>query len=87
MTELLHAQTRGCKLVSSLPALNVLDSIASGKQPDGLTTDYLIKKGFPAICSEQRKRFEMLRGKVRKHFPKLIPAESQSETSAVMRPA
>lgn len=87
MTGLLHAQTRGCKRVSSLPALNVLDSIASGKQPDGLATDDLIKKDFPAIWSEQRKPFEVLRGKILKHFPKLVPPKSQSETSAVMRPA
>lgn len=44
----------------ALLAPNVLDTIASGNQPDGLTTDYLIKKGFPAIWSEQRKQFEAL---------------------------
>ena len=44
----------------ALLAPNVLDAIASGNQPDGLTTDYLIKKGFPAIWSEQRKQFEAL---------------------------
>ncbi len=38
----------------ALLAPNVFDAIASGNQPDGLTTDYLIKKGFPAIWSEQR---------------------------------
>lgn len=44
----------------ALLAPNVLDAIASGNQPDGLTTDYLIKKGFPAIWSGQRKQFEAL---------------------------
>ena len=44
----------------ALLAPNVLDAIASGNQPDGLTTDYLIKQGFPAIWSEQRKQFEAL---------------------------
>lgn len=44
----------------ALLAPNLLDAIAAGNQPDGLTTDYLIKKGFPAIWSEQRKQFEAL---------------------------
>ena len=38
-------------------APDILDAIASGEQPDGLTTDYLIKSGFPAIWSEQRRQF------------------------------
>ncbi|MEM7303784.1 MAG: hypothetical protein AAF468_22115 [Pseudomonadota bacterium] len=33
-------------------AHDVLDAIAAGEQPDGLTTDYLIKPGFPAIWSD-----------------------------------
>ncbi len=41
-------------------APDVLDAIAAGEQPDGLTTDYLIKSGFPAIWSEQRQQFAAL---------------------------
>ncbi|WP_299891784.1 hypothetical protein [uncultured Ruegeria sp.] len=32
----------------------------AGEQPDGLTTDYLIKSGFPEIWSEQREQFAKL---------------------------
>jgi len=35
----------------------VLDSIASGDQPDGLTTDNLIKTGFSEVWSQQKKQF------------------------------
>ena len=41
-------------------APDVLDAIAAGEQPDGLTTDYLIKPCFPAIWSEQRQQFAAL---------------------------
>ncbi|WP_299663123.1 recombinase family protein [uncultured Ruegeria sp.] len=41
-------------------APDVLDAIAAGEQPDGLTTDYLIKSGFPTIWSEQRQQFAAL---------------------------
>ena len=34
-------------------APDFLDAIAKGEQPAGLTSDYLIKTGFPAIWSEQ----------------------------------
>lgn len=44
----------------ALLAPDVLDAIASGEQPDGLTTDYLIKSGFPAVWSEQRAQFASL---------------------------
>ena len=37
-----------------------LDTIANGKQPDGLTSDYLIKTGFSPIWSEQQKQFAKL---------------------------
>ncbi len=41
-------------------APDILDAIAAGEQPDGLTTDYLIKSGFPAIWSDQHKQFAVL---------------------------
>ncbi len=44
----------------ALLAPDILDGIASGEQPVGLTTDYLIKSGFPAIWSEQREQFAAL---------------------------
>ncbi len=39
---------------------DVLDSIATGEQSDGLTTDYLIKTRFSAVWSEQRQQFAEL---------------------------
>lgn len=44
----------------ALLAPEVLDAIASGDQPDGFTTDYLIKSGFPASWSDQRQQFAEL---------------------------
>ncbi len=44
----------------ALLAPDVLDAIAAGNQPDGLNTDYLIKTGFPATWSDQRKQFNAL---------------------------
>ncbi|WP_170335481.1 recombinase family protein [Ruegeria arenilitoris] len=41
-------------------APDVLEAIAAGDQPDGLTTDYLIKSGFPAIWSDQHQQFAAL---------------------------
>lgn len=41
-------------------APELLDAIAKGEQPAGLTSDYLIKTGFPAIWSEQRLQFASL---------------------------
>lgn len=41
-------------------APDMLDAIAAGEQPDGLTSDYLIKSGVPATWSEQRERFAKL---------------------------
>ncbi len=35
----------------------LLDRIAAGEQPDGLATDALIKRGFPARWSEQERQF------------------------------
>ncbi len=39
---------------------DALDAIDSGEQTDGLTMDYLIRSGFPAIWSDQHKRFSAL---------------------------
>ncbi|MEW9921127.1 recombinase family protein, partial [Marimonas sp. MJW-29] len=39
---------------------DVLDAIAAGEQPDGLTSDYLIKSGVPALWAEQRETFAKL---------------------------
>ncbi len=44
----------------ALLAPEVLDGIATGEQPDGLTTDYLIKTRFSAVWSEQRDQFASL---------------------------
>ena len=44
----------------ALLAPDVLDAIAAGEQPDGLSSDYLIKSGVPAIWSEQRETFATL---------------------------
>jgi hypothetical protein len=44
----------------ALLAPDILGSIAQGEQPEGLTTDYLIKTRFPAIWSEQRVQFAAL---------------------------
>lgn len=41
-------------------APNVLEAIATGEQRDGLTSDYLVNKGIPAIWAEQRKMFDKL---------------------------
>lgn len=44
----------------ALLAPDVLDRIVAGEQPNGLTTDYLIKTRFSAVWSEQRTQFEAL---------------------------
>ncbi len=41
-------------------APDILDAIASGEHPEGLTSDHLIKSGVPAVWSEQRERFAKL---------------------------
>ena len=41
-------------------APDILDAIAAGEQPDGLTSDYLIKTGVPALWAEQREAFAKL---------------------------
>ena len=41
-------------------APKILDQIASGEQPDGLTTDYLIKTGYSANWSDQYAQFAAL---------------------------
>ncbi|MHC0053657.1 hypothetical protein [Actibacterium sp. D379-3] len=37
-----------------------LDAIAKGERPAGLSSDYLINTGFPAIWSGQREQFTAL---------------------------
>ncbi len=44
----------------ALLAPDVLNAIVAGEQPVGLTSDYLIKTGFPALWSEQRVLFGAL---------------------------
>ena len=44
----------------ALLAPDVLDGIATGDQPDGLTPDYLIKTRFSAVWSEQHAQFASL---------------------------
>ncbi len=41
-------------------APDILDVIAGGEQPEGLTSDTLIKSGVSAVWSEQRNQFEKL---------------------------
>ncbi len=41
-------------------APDILDSIANGEQPEGLTCDHLIKAGVPSIWAEQRALFARL---------------------------
>ena len=41
-------------------APDILDAIANGEQPDGLTSDYLIKSGVPATWPDQRAQFAKL---------------------------
>ena len=41
-------------------APDILDVIANGEQPEGLTSDYLIKSGVPAAWSDQRALFAKL---------------------------
>ena len=41
-------------------APDILDAIASGEQPDGLTTDHLIKSGVPSSWADQREQFAKL---------------------------
>lgn len=40
----------------ALLAPDILEGIATGEQPDGLTTDYLIKTRFSSVWSEQREQ-------------------------------
>ena len=44
----------------ALLAPDLLEAIVAGEQPIGLTSDYLIKTGFPALWSEQRIQFRAL---------------------------
>lgn len=57
-----YRQISGIEAVDDLATLapEVLNAIAKGEQPEGITSDYLIKTGFPAIWSEQRQQFASL---------------------------
>lgn len=44
----------------ALLAHDVLDGIATGEQPNGLTTNHLIKTRFSAVWSEQCQQFATL---------------------------
>ena len=44
----------------ALLAPDILDGIAAGEQPEGLTTNYLIKTRFSAVWAEQREQFAVL---------------------------
>ncbi|MEM9229153.1 MAG: hypothetical protein AAGB10_06050 [Pseudomonadota bacterium] len=44
----------------ALLAPEVIETIVSGENPSGLTTDYLIKNRFSAVWSEQRTQFAAL---------------------------
>ena len=41
-------------------APDIIDAISSGEQPDGLTTDHLIKSGVPTSWSDQHEQFAKL---------------------------
>ncbi len=41
-------------------APGVLDAVVSGEQPDGLTSDFLIKSGVPTLRSDPRSQFAEL---------------------------
>jgi site-specific DNA recombinase len=63
--EIAHAEGTSKRRVQAIVDLatlapDFLDAIAKGEQPAGLTSDYLIKTGFPAIWSEQRLQFAAL---------------------------
>ncbi|MCR9089698.1 MAG: recombinase family protein, partial [Rhodobacteraceae bacterium] len=44
----------------ALLAPDILETIAAGEKSPALTTDYLIKTGFPAIWSKQREQVAAL---------------------------
>lgn len=44
----------------ALLAPDILDAIANGEQPDGVTSNTLIKSGVPAVWSDQRAQFAKL---------------------------
>ncbi len=44
----------------ALLAPDVMKAITTGEQPEGLTSDYLIKTGFSTIWDEQREKFATL---------------------------
>ena len=50
-----HTSRRRVQVVVDLAMLapDILDGISNGEQPVGLTSDYLIKSGVPAVWSDQ----------------------------------
>jgi hypothetical protein len=62
IADLENVSTRRVQDVANLAliASDILDDITLGAQPDGLTTDYLIKTRFSAVWSEQRTQFTAL---------------------------
>ena len=57
-----NVSTRRVQDVANLALIapDILDAITLGEQPDGLSTDYLIKTRFSAIWSKQRAQFDAL---------------------------
>ena len=62
IAEVENVSTRRVQDVANLALIapNILDAITLGEQPDGLSTDYLIKTRFSAVRSEQRAQFAAL---------------------------
>ena len=62
VSEATGVSRRRVQLVTELALLSpeILETITAGEQPDGLTSDYLIKTGFPAIWSEQSEKLTAL---------------------------
>jgi site-specific DNA recombinase len=64
-TEIAEAEGTSKRRVQDLVDLamlepSVIDQIARGDQPSGLTTDYLIRSGVPALWTDQQERFALL---------------------------
>lgn len=62
IAEVENVSTRRVQDVANLALIapDILDAITLGEQPDGLSSDYLIKTRFSAIWSEQRAQFSAL---------------------------
>ena len=62
IAEVENVSTRRVQDIAGLALIapDILDAITLGEQPDGLSTDYLIKTRFSAVWSEQRAQFAAL---------------------------